>query len=267
MPTDIVHGPAPFEVAALPAAPQIKVCSSCHGPLADPSDLVFTLGQMSPDDVCTTPAVVCSACARTTRVIPEPILPPAARMRRHSTLEPTLEEPSAESDGETASSGNPQTPPPDVRPTRGGALAPLSIPRSPVRPQMPFADGPPLSSRAHSVQSVQHRPRALASPPSPPRSVDTPPPARPDPSAFDAELDPFADVTRLRLKNTRQDCLYPGASFMGIQKSGRNSYNVSVTIVNVDFPGSTLCGYLTIENLTEDHPQLTTYFDAEIIGK
>ncbi|KAG9094607.1 hypothetical protein FRC06_010641 [Ceratobasidium sp. 370] len=279
MPTEnIAVFPAhPFEAVVLPPPPQIKLCSTCHGPLVETVELVFTLGRMGPDDVCTSPGVVCSACAERTRVsvhervLSEPLIPPGARMRRLSTLEPMVEEPSAESDGETASSGHPRTPPPDTRPTRGGVLAPLSIPsRPPVRthasPPVFTLDAHSLSSRAsHSV--VMHRPRSLASPPSPPLSFGTPLPTRPDPSAFDQELDPFADVTRLRLKNTRQDCLYPGASFVGIQKSGRNSYNVSVTIVNVDFPGSTLCGYLTIENLTDDHPQLTTYFDAEIIGK
>ncbi|KAF8343962.1 vacuolar import/degradation protein Vid24, partial [Cantharellus anzutake] len=29
---------------------------------------------------------------------------------------------------------------------------------------------------------------------------------------------------------------------------------------------STLCGYLRIQNLTQDYPVMTTYFDAEIIG-
>jgi hypothetical protein len=35
---------------------------------------------------------------------------------------------------------------------------------------------------------------------------------------------------------------------------------------NVDFPSSFLCGYLRIRGLTDDWPELTTYFDAEIIG-
>jgi len=61
-------------------------------------------------------------------------------------------------------------------------------------------------------------------------------------------------------------CLYPGATFEGTQKSGRNSYDVTVTIVDVDFATSFLCGYLCIRGLTEDWPELTTYFDAEIIG-
>lgn len=34
----------------------------------------------------------------------------------------------------------------------------------------------------------------------------------------------------------------------------------------MDLPASHLCGYLNIRGLTEDWPELTTYFDAEIIG-
>jgi len=74
------------------------------------------------------------------------------------------------------------------------------------------------------------------------------------------------DITRLRLRAQPHQYLYPGALFAGTQKSGRNSYDVTVTIVDVDFQMSTLCGYLRIRGLTEDWPELTTYFDAEIIG-
>lgn len=35
---------------------------------------------------------------------------------------------------------------------------------------------------------------------------------------------------------------------------------------DVDLASSFLCGYLCIRGLTEDWPELTTYFDAEIIG-
>jgi hypothetical protein len=35
---------------------------------------------------------------------------------------------------------------------------------------------------------------------------------------------------------------------------------------DVDFSSSFLCGYLCIRGLTDDWPELTTYFDAEIIG-
>ncbi|KAI0699704.1 vacuolar import and degradation protein-domain-containing protein [Cytidiella melzeri] len=79
-------------------------------------------------------------------------------------------------------------------------------------------------------------------------------------------IDPFVDITRLRVRSHGNQCLYPGATFQGTQKSGRNSYDVNVTIVDVDFASSHLCGYLRIRGLTDDWPELTTYFDAEIIG-
>ena len=46
-----------------------------------------------------------------------------------------------------------------------------------------------------------------------------------------AHPDPLVDITRLRVRSQGHHCLYPGAVFQGTQKSGRNSYDVSVTIV------------------------------------
>lgn len=43
--------------------------------------------------------------------------------------------------------------------------------------------------------------------------------------------DPFVDITRFRMRSQRHHCLYPGATFQGTQKSGRNSYDVTVSIV------------------------------------
>ncbi|KAJ9476952.1 Vacuolar import and degradation protein 24 [Pseudozyma hubeiensis] len=84
---------------------------------------------------------------------------------------------------------------------------------------------------------------------------------------FDAyKPDPLAELSRLRNPPRGRGCLYPGATFNGTQKSGRNSYDVTVRVVNVDLEASHLCGYLNIRGLTEDWPELTTYFDAEIIG-
>lgn len=78
--------------------------------------------------------------------------------------------------------------------------------------------------------------------------------------------DPLLELSLLRHPPKSRGCLYPGATFNGTQKSGRNSYDVTVRIVNVDLEASHLCGYLNIRGLTEDWPELTTYFDAEIIG-
>ncbi|CCO28098.1 putative protein C17orf39 homolog [Rhizoctonia solani AG-1 IB] len=263
MPSEQAVTTLPLAETHITAAPQIKLCGTCHNPLTDTPELVF-VGPASPSDVFNS-VPFCSACAERARafdVFANPLVP---RLRRQSTLAPMVEEAT-----ECAES----QPPP----------APTTLPghdshaqsQSPQRMDLsPLAIGPGPCAfdshpHSHSVPShhTLHPARSLSSPDSPPPSDreqlrDSAFRLR---SATLSEPDPYADVTRLRLNNTRQDCLYPGASFVGIQKSGRNSYNVSVTIVNVDFPGSTLCGYLTIENLTDDHPQLTTYFDAEIIG-
>lgn len=66
--------------------------------------------------------------------------------------------------------------------------------------------------------------------------------------------------------NNTRGCLYPGAIFCGEQRSGRVGYSVNVRILDVDFEKSFLCGYLNIQGLTDDHPDLTTYFEAEILG-
>jgi hypothetical protein len=43
-------------------------------------------------------------------------------------------------------------------------------------------------------------------------------------------------------------------------------YTVRVMIKYVDFAQDYLCGYLTIDDLTEQYPQLTTFFDGDIIS-
>lgn len=43
--------------------------------------------------------------------------------------------------------------------------------------------------------------------------------------------DPSVDITRIRMRSQGHHCLYPGATFHGTQKSGRNSYDVTVSIV------------------------------------
>lgn len=42
--------------------------------------------------------------------------------------------------------------------------------------------------------------------------------------------DPHADITRLRMRSQAHHCLYPGSQFRGEQKSGKTSYQVTVTI-------------------------------------
>ncbi|PWN35804.1 uncharacterized protein FA14DRAFT_145806 [Meira miltonrushii] len=81
------------------------------------------------------------------------------------------------------------------------------------------------------------------------------------------QADPRPQISSQRCVSQGRGCLFSGATFRGTQKSGRMSYDVSVQIVNVDLAASHLCGYLNIRGLTDDWPELTTYFDAEIIGQ
>ncbi|KAK4987648.1 hypothetical protein LTR50_004491 [Elasticomyces elasticus] len=50
------------------------------------------------------------------------------------------------------------------------------------------------------------------------------------------------------------------------RQSDRQVYDVQVELKHVDMAESFLCGYLRIQGLTDDHPTLTTYFEAEVIG-
>eukprot|EP00160_Parvularia_atlantis_P001649 Unigene11328_Nuclearia_a/m.34607 Unigene11328_Nuclearia_a/g.34607 ORF Unigene11328_Nuclearia_a/g.34607 Unigene11328_Nuclearia_a/m.34607 type:complete len:250 (+) Unigene11328_Nuclearia_a:24-773(+) len=60
--------------------------------------------------------------------------------------------------------------------------------------------------------------------------------------------------------------LLSGSVFAGCQRSGRSSYGVEVQLQHVNLDQSYLCGFLTITGLTEEQQQLTTFFDAEIVG-
>ncbi|CAO3613211.1 unnamed protein product [Cunninghamella blakesleeana] len=68
------------------------------------------------------------------------------------------------------------------------------------------------------------------------------------------------------MRNAHFGSLYAGSRFVGSQKCGDNCYDVIVEIQNVNLEESTLNGYLNIKGLTPDFPELTTYFEGEIIG-
>ncbi|CEP11109.1 hypothetical protein [Parasitella parasitica] len=80
------------------------------------------------------------------------------------------------------------------------------------------------------------------------------------------EDDFWVDISSKRLKNTRLGALYAGSRFKGVQKCGISKYNVMVDIQHVDLKESKISGYLNIEGLTNECPELTTFFEGEIIG-
>lgn len=60
--------------------------------------------------------------------------------------------------------------------------------------------------------------------------------------------------------------LRPGAIFVGTQQSGRSMYEVRVELKYVDLDSSFVSGYIKINGLSESHPELTTFFEGEIIS-
>ncbi|KAI5370355.1 putative vacuolar import/degradation protein Vid24 [Septoria linicola] len=77
---------------------------------------------------------------------------------------------------------------------------------------------------------------------------------------------PELDRCRQLTPSSTTSFLRPGSKFRGTQQSDRQVYDVQVELKDVDVAESTLCGYLRIQGLTDDHPTLTTFFEGEIIG-
>ncbi|GAA5970048.1 hypothetical protein JCM11641_000247 [Rhodosporidiobolus odoratus] len=65
---------------------------------------------------------------------------------------------------------------------------------------------------------------------------------------------------------TSRGPLHPGATWAGVQRSGRNSYEVVVKVNTVDLNCGTMCGTLEIKGLTPELASLVTFFEGEIIG-
>eukprot|EP00158_Paraphelidium_tribonemae_P005338 Partr_v1_DN27287_c0_g1_i2_m38379 putative GID complex subunit 4, VID24 homolog (S. cerevisiae) len=73
-------------------------------------------------------------------------------------------------------------------------------------------------------------------------------------------------IDGLRISANGIGAFRPGARFVGQQMGARQSYEVSVDLKNVDLSNCTACGYIKIRGLTDEFAELTTYFDAELIG-
>lgn len=77
-------------------------------------------------------------------------------------------------------------------------------------------------------------------------------------------LPPYSSVRQI---GVIKNYLFNGSSFSGYQKSRNESYKVNVKIQEIDYNNSYLSGYLCINQLTKNHPSLTTFFEGEIISK
>ena len=204
----------------LHSQPQIKLCSSCRSPLTQDQDAT-SAHFFADSDV--NDLMMCYPCKE--RYLLQTIQQQARELvsYRDTGDEPyRLHEHSAHTvNGSITIADSPlavQPPPlhpPSDRPlpskVQHEALVP-SAPSKRVKLALVVSDG--LRSAVSSTPSV---PSSIRSDISPLQHSPTP--------------DPYIDITRIRMRSQGHHCLYPGATFQGTQKSGRNSYDVTVSIV------------------------------------
>ena len=191
---------------SIASQPQAKLCTSCHATLVDLATIAFQDSQ-----------VICALCrepptdTRHPRVAQDSSYPPRQRSHEALSLPNTRrsQDPIAAFDTTHTEPylGYTKKPPPFVI----QSTAAVSIP-----PQ-----------RHHYVSPLSYDPGDHACN----NSNRTQQQHRPTIGDVGISPDPLADLTRLRIRTRPHQCLYAGALFQGTQKSGRNSYDVSVTIV------------------------------------
>lgn len=69
-----------------------------------------------------------------------------------------------------------------------------------------------------------------------------------------------------RVYERHNSYLRPNSKFVGIQQSGKAKYNIRVEFKTVDLSNSLVMGFLQINGLTEQYPEITTCFKGEIIN-
>lgn len=295
MPTESLAEPAggPGTSAALPPPAALK-CASCGAASLGPTDGVIVLGEQIER--------VCAACVRAgdaaaptmpthliTDSLPSPTtlglgltgltvssprdsaviidLANAARLhsptrcRRASSTESSGSAPGeAHSHESPCASSSASLPGPALAPEPSSATLSSSSSQSQA---IPVPQREPETSVLHAKSLPPARTSPWATVSKPPAPVAAP---APTPLPTDIGNNPLLDVGRARVRSEPRGCLYPGSVFKGTQRSGRSAYDVEIRLLDVNFTNWTVCGYLTIANLTDTHPELTTFFDGEIIG-
>lgn len=185
--------------------PQAKLCTSCHATLVDLASLAFQDSQ-----------VICALCrdrpmpptdTRHPRVAQDSSYPP--RQRSHEALNTRrLQDPTAATHTEPYLGYTKKPTPIVIQSSTAASIVPQRHQQSHYVSPPSYDPGDHARNNSNRTQQ-QHR-STIGDGISP---------------------DPLADLTRLRIRTRPHQCLYPGALFQGTQKSGRNSYDVSVTIV------------------------------------
>jgi hypothetical protein len=176
---------------------QIKVCSSCHSTLVDHPTSFFE-------------PLVCTLCRDRPTSQPQlridhdvPYSPRPSSSHELPILRRTLQD----YDNQQPEATHSYHPSP---------ISPSSYPKKPVLSNIQCNISPAPAQRLQSHFSTPH-------------TYDLAPPRQHQSTA--AYPDPLTDITHLRVRPRAHHCLYPGATFQGTQKSGRNSYDVNVDIV------------------------------------
>ncbi len=207
--------------------PQVKLCSSCRSPLSQDPDATSP-HLFSDSDV--NDLMMCYPCK-------ERYLLQAIQQQAHQLAAYTVNE----SHHLHQHPAHPVDEDPSRTPTANGPVSitesPPSIPQLLCPPSdrlLPskvqheaLAPSAPIKRTKLAIVTSDGLHSALPSAPSIPSSI------RSDISPLQHSLtpDPYIDITRIRMRSQSHHCLYPGASFQGTQKSGRNSYDVTVSIV------------------------------------
>ena len=213
--------------------PQVKLCSSCRSPLSLDQDPAYFF----PDSDASDHLMLCRPCKE--RYVLQTIQPQVHDLSQYSAI--------------------PNDPPPlhpyPLHPTNNDAphattvddSIPTMIESSPSeqftthicpsdRLTSPKVAHESLvfsapSKRVKLAISAPVAPDGLRSAVSPTQSVSPSVRSSDSPLQHSPTPDPSIDITRLRVRSQGHHCLYPGATFQGTQKSGRNSYDVTVSIV------------------------------------
>lgn len=191
--------------------PQAKLCSFCHATLVDPSTASFQDSQ-----------VICALCRGRPNPAPSPPW--------HSRINQDVPYPFRQITHET----------PVLHSTRRSQESiSVSFDTAPITHSETFPAYHSIYAKKSSTQNI-HCTSVVpivgtqrTSCASPYETIDAThsnrSPVRSSRATFFA--DPYADITHLRNRSQAHHCLYPGSIFQGTQKSGRNSYDVHVTIV------------------------------------
>lgn len=222
---------------------QVKLCSDCHRPLTDASHRASS--QHHPSQASDTLSV-CSPCrekrAHRSTQVAQPPTPSASNVigidvEGSECCDMDVDNSSSErASVDSIAQTNHDRPPPSAQDLQTSPSS--SHAKSEYSPGTPPASQRTQrwSSSTSQAQGGSHEPsrptptgaKPVMEPPSPSQSLISS--SRP-PSLPVFSPDPLADITRIRVRSHSYGCLYPGATFQGTQKSGKNSYDVTVTIV------------------------------------